>query len=484
MSAENTVRFKEQKLLLQQKPKPQEVTIVPPSQVTKEEKLDASIMSNSIKVNRSFEEAGVATTSLMGRYAEMYMNWYNSFFPLAPKIDDNPYLKHIKYIKEAGDAARIFMKNGEKIGVTPKEEVASLGPTKLFHYKAPKEYDPDVSKELFERRKGKDLFVLFARMNDKDIYDLSKGKSYIEHMLKQGYSSIYILQWGEVKKGEPGWEKYKNTNFEDDVLVTMPHMIKEMQKHSGNNKFLMQGWCQGSALALMYASLQPELWPDSGLEKVVSLTPPLKHSPEDKDPLTVMVREHASELPALVAANDGVMPGEIIDTAVKYRDSWNYVVAPYIAAFEAVRKGDQRTIKSMKEMQVWMKSLTSLPGEWYLRYIREMYNNNLVEGRIVLTDPKTGEGHRVDLKNVNVPTLFVGADKDDITPPSQWAEAPKWINGAEVIINPGGHVGLMISGKAKDTTWKGIREFIDRDAGTLPKQNSIFQIKPPARQVA
>lgn len=388
--------------------------------------------------------------------------------PFRPFVDAHEELIHdivVKPVVDLGHAAETFTEKRD-IGVTPKTEVARHGMARLYHYESEKVSETDVEKHR------EPLLLVFARMNKPEIQDLAKQKSYVEAMIRKGYD-VYALDWGDLKKGEPLYQEEAQKDMGDDVLDTMPHLIGAMKEHSGAKEFDMQGWCQGAVLTAMYAALQPEIQPDAGLRKIVLLTPPLDY-PEDAGPLAEMVRDNTINLDAIVEANGGSMPGDAIDMGAKMRDFSKYVLGPYLAALKVV--DNERARENMILMQNWMQDLTDLPGPWYLQFIEEMYRkNNLVNGRVRLTDHTTGDEYVVNLRNITIPVQVVGAELDDIAPRQQWINARDYFPNSRYVqvdeISGAGHIGLM-TGKGAPKTWETINQFLHPKTESTPEQES------------
>lgn len=152
-----------------------------------------------------------------------------------------------------------------EIGFSPYEiiEGSKLGPVTLRHYVADKK----------NKRNNKILYLASPLINMPEIYDLAKGKSVIEPLIKQGYE-IYL-----VDHGNPGPE-YTDLGLDfyaKTVHDTYLDIIK--RTHPGKPIFAM-GYCMGGTLLMPYLARRAEERQLEGKEmdikKVALIVAPVK----------------------------------------------------------------------------------------------------------------------------------------------------------------------------------------------------------------
>ncbi|MEQ1897132.1 MAG: alpha/beta fold hydrolase [Vicinamibacterales bacterium] len=311
------------------------------------------------------------------------------------------------------------------IGQTPKEVVWTLNKAKLYRY------TPVVPAE---KRHPVPLLLVFALMNRPSIMDLRPGHSFVEFMVKQGYD-VFLLDWGS-----PGPED-KGMKFDDYALEYIPRAVRKLKTITGSDEFSLLGWCIGSIITTVYASLRP----DDGLRNLLLLTAPLDFS--DKTSLTFArwTDERFFDLDK-VLATFGNMPGEMIDYGARALKPVENYVSSYVKLFDNM--DDPKAVEAWHAMNTWMTDIIPIAGGAFRQLIDDLYRNNrLIKGEFVV------RGERVDLGRLRANLLNVIATGDHITPPCQSESVMAKVGSAdqEVIRIRGGHIGIMAGGQASRT---------------------------------
>ena len=319
---------------------------------------------------------------------------------------------------------RVFTQRAP-IGQTPKEVVWTLNKAKLYRY------TPVVP---VEQRHRVPLLLVFALMNRPSIMDLRPGHSFVEFMVKQGYD-VFLLDWGS-----PGPED-KDLKFDDYALEYIPRAVRKLKTITGSDEFSLLGWCIGSIITTVYASLRP----DDGLRNLLLLTAPLDFS--DKTSLTFArwTDERFFDLDK-VLATFGNMPGEMIDYGARALKPVENYVSSYVKLFDNM--DDPKAVEAWHAMNTWMTDIIPIAGGAFRQLIDDLYRNNrLIKGEFVV------RGERVDLGRLRANLLNVIATGDHITPPCQSESVMAKVGSAdqEVIRIRGGHIGIMAGGQASRT---------------------------------
>ena len=313
------------------------------------------------------------------------------------------------------------------IGQTPKQLVWTLNKAKLFRY------TPVVPAA---ERHPIPLLLVFALMNRPSILDLRPGHSFIEYMVKQGYD-VYMLDWGA-----PGPED-KNLKFDDYALEYIPRAVRKMKAVSGAEEFSLLGWCIGSIITTIYASLRP----DEGLRNLLLLTAPLDFS--DKEALTFAkwTDERYFNLDK-VLATFGNVPGEMLDYGARALKPVENYVSSYVKLFDSA--DNPEAVEAWHAMNTWVTDLVPIAGGAFRQLIDDLYRNNrLVQDQLMI------RGERVQLANIKANLLNVIATADHITPPCQSVSIMSKVGSAdkEVLNIEGGHIGIMAGNQAARHTW-------------------------------
>ena len=311
------------------------------------------------------------------------------------------------------------------IAQTPKELVWTLNKAKLYRY------TPVVPPE---QRHPVPLLLVFALMNRPSIMDLRPGHSFVEFMVKAGYD-VYLLDWGK-----PGKED-KHMTFADYALEYIPRAVRKMKTVSGSEEFSLLGWCIGSIITTLYASLRP----DDGLRNLLLLTAPLDFTAKESLTFAKWTDERYFDLDKILATF-GNMPGEMIDYGARALKPVENYVSSYVKLFD--NADDPQAVEAWHAMNTWMTDLVPIAGGAFRQLIDDLYRNNrLIKGEFVL------RGERVDLARIKANLLNVIATADHITPACQSESVMSKVSSTdkELIRIKGGHIGIMAGGQAKKT---------------------------------
>lgn len=326
------------------------------------------------------------------------------------------------------------------VGQTPKEEIWRLNKARLYHY------IPVVPPQ---QRFPVPLLLIFAVMNRSTILDLRPGASFVEYMVSKGFD-VYLLDWGS-----PGPED-RNLKFEDYVLEYIPRAIRKLKRFAGTDTFSILGWCLGALISTMYASLRPH----DGLENLILLTAPLDFEDKNCGGLVRWINQERFDVERLLAANGGLMPGELIDYGAKALKPVENYISQYLRLWDNL---DQpKIVESWHAMNTWVTDLIPMAGGFYRQLVHDIYRDNkLMKGTLAL------RGEPVKLENVKANVLTVVAADDHIVPPAETVGVmPKFgSHDKELLEIPGGHIGMMAGSAARKRTWPQIEGWLAQRSG-------------------
>jgi polyhydroxyalkanoate synthase len=322
------------------------------------------------------------------------------------------------------------------IAQTPKEVIWTLNKARLFRY---------VPVLPPEQRKPIPLLLVFALINRASILDLRPGNSFIEYMVSQGFD-VYLLDWGTAGPED------RNMRFDDYVLEYLPRAIRKLRAVSGSDEFSLLGWCIGAIITTMYAALRP----DDGLRNLILLTAPLDFSDRTCGGFIQWVTDQRFD-PDRLAAQYGIIPGELIDYGAKALKPVENYIGTYLRLWDNI--DNPKIVESWHAMNTWVRDLTPMAGGAFRQLIGDLYQKNaLMEGTMVL------RGERVDLGNIRADVLNVVAGEDHIVPPPESEGAMAKIGSAnkELLEIPGGHIGVMAGSAARKRTWPQIEAWLEK----------------------
>jgi polyhydroxyalkanoate synthase len=317
---------------------------------------------------------------------------------------------------------------GVEVGITPKEVVYRENKASLYHYRG------EVSEV-----KPIPVLIVYALINRLYILDLIPGRSFVQHLLTNGLD-VYAVDWGA-----PGDED-RSITFDYYIEGYLDRMVKKVVALSGAPQISLFGYCIGGTLAAIYSALHPER-----IKNLVLLTTPINFA--EAGYLARAVRKEYFPLDSLVDTLGNIPPGFMqagfkilnpLGDAAKFYNFYKHML-------------DESFLEDFFAMEKWVNDNVPFPGEAYRKYIRDLYQENLLyHGKF------TVNGQRVDLKRINAAHLSVVASEDTIVPPKAALCMKELISSEdnEAVLLPGGHVGVIVGGRALKTAWPRITEWL------------------------
>lgn len=305
---------------------------------------------------------------------------------------------------------------------TPRTVLYSEGCARLYRFL------PSTS------RVGPPILLIPSLINRWYVIDLRPGASLVEALVEAGID-VYCLDWGA-----PGDEDRYLTW--DHVLRRLVRAARRVRKLTGRDRIDMLGYCMGGTLATIACALQPTWF--SGL---INLLGPIDFSKSGR--LGEMVDPSIFDVDSVADAGN-VMGTQMQAGFVALRPTLN--MAKWVGVIDRALRGE--SLDGFVALERWASDNIAFPAAAYRTYIRELYQENrLVNGTHVAL------GRRVDLADIDCPTMAIVAEKDEICPPPAATAVP----GCEVISVPGGHVGAVVGSRARHILYPRLAEFITRN---------------------
>lgn len=315
-----------------------------------------------------------------------------------------------------------------EVGITPKEVVYRENKASLYHYRG----------EAHEV-KSIPVLIVYALINRLYILDLIPGRSFVQHLLSNGLD-VYAVDWGT-----PGDED-RSIPLDYYIEGYLDRMVKKVMALSGARQISLFGYCMGGTLAAIYAALHPER-----VRNLVLLTTPINF--EEAGYLARAVDKEYFPLDRLVDAL-GNIPPWFMQAGFKTLNPLGDVAKFYNFYKNML---DESFLENFFAMEKWVNDNVPFPGEAYRKFIRELYQENLLyQGKFTI------DGQRVDLRRINAAHLSVVASEDTIVPPKAALCMKELISSEDnqAVLLPGGHVGVIVGGRALKTTWPRITEWL------------------------
>jgi poly(3-hydroxybutyrate) depolymerase len=267
------------------------------------------------------------------------------------------------------------------------------------------------------------------------IVDFAPGQSQVQTARAAGLTRVFSLDWVGAT------QQTKGAGVQDYLDA-----IQESVARLGGRVHLA-GDCQGGWLAVIYAALHP----DQIATLTIAGAPVDFHAGEPliHDWMQTLAPDGMPFYRSLVAAADGVLPGDLLLTGFK-------IMQPEAETDRQLqllaRADDAEHAERYRLFEDWFQHTQPIPGAFYLWIVEHLFmHNELIAGTLEIG------GERVDLAAITCPLNLLAGSKDHITPPAQvYALADRvGTPPAQVtrVLAPGGHLGLFMSQAALRDHW-------------------------------
>lgn len=276
------------------------------------------------------------------------------------------------------------------------------------------------------------VLLVPSLINRHYVLDLMPGKSFAEWMVARGHD-VWVIDWGTPSAED------RYVTFDDITDRALGRALRVTSEVSGRGRAHVLGYCMGGTLAAIHAAVRPER-----VASLMALAAPVRF--DDDGLLARWTRSMSFDIDALVDGA-GNVPWQLMQSAF-------HMLRPTLTASKAVHMLDMawkdQDLDGFFALETWGNDNVSLPGEFYRRYIRDLYQaDSLRQGRFSLS------GRRVRLSDITCPTVAVTFEHDNIVPWQSCAELIEQVGSEDKdrIHLPGGHVGGVVSSKASTRLW-------------------------------
>jgi polyhydroxyalkanoate synthase subunit PhaC len=286
---------------------------------------------------------------------------------------------------------------------------------------------------------GQPVLMVPSLVNRAYILDLTPRRSLMRHLAARGLAP-FLVDWDA-----PGPEETAFT-LSDYVAGRLEAALEAVATET-RRKVAVAGYCMGGNLALALALRRPDL--------VASLT--LMATPWDFHAASAangpMMRALSAPLGGLIEAS-GALPVDMLQAMFASLDP--NLAARKFAAFARLKKRSARA-RDFVALEDWANDGVALAGPVARECLFGWYGAN---------DPKEGvwriAGQPVLPERLCVPTLVVIPDRDRIVPPESSRPLAEAIPGARLMCVRGGHVGMLLSGRAKTDVYAPLAKWLVR----------------------
>ena len=275
---------------------------------------------------------------------------------------------------------------------------------------------------------GRPVLFVPSLINPPDILDLDADRSLLRWLATQGVRPL-LLDWGA-----PGADE-RDCNIAGHVEQLLLPVIEQL-----GEAVTLAGYCLGGTIALAAAVLSPRV------EALAVIAAPWRFAGYPDDTRTALAALWAQADPAAQAI--GLMPMEVLQAAF-----WRLDPARSVAKFEAFgrKPAHDAAVGAFVRLEDWANDGPPLT----YAAAHELFHALYQEDR-----PGKGQWHvggrAIDPATLAVPVLDIASTTDRIVPA---AARP---GGGERIDSALGHVGMIVSGRAREAIWQPLAHWLSQ----------------------
>ncbi|TXC71829.1 class I poly(R)-hydroxyalkanoic acid synthase [Sphingomonas ginsenosidivorax] len=257
------------------------------------------------------------------------------------------------------------------------------------------------------------------------ILDLTPEKSFIRWAVGQGLS-VFMVSWksADATMKDVVWDDYVAAQV--DAIETVRALLDVPAVHSVG--YCVAGTTLAATLALLAARGQAETVASATFftaQVDFTAAGELQHFIDD---------EQLAMLAQL--SPDGFLDGRYMATTfnlLRGRDLiWNYVTQNYLLGQDHVPF----------DLLHWNGDTTNLPAKWHMRYLTDLYRDNL----LVTPGAITIDGTPIDLTKVITPTYVQAGREDHIAPAeSVWKLTQLFAGAVKFVLAGSGHIAGVVN---------------------------------------
>ncbi len=303
------------------------------------------------------------------------------------------------------------------VGCSDKEPVYAEDKLVLYRYRpraAPAGLPPVV--------------ICYALVNRPYMVDLQEDRSLVRGLLERGLD-VFLVDWGYPDGADRFLE------LDDYVNGYLDRCIDAARLAASSERVNLLGICQGGTMSLCYTALHPE----KVANLVAMVTPVDFHTPEN------LLAKWARELDVdRLVDTLGNVPGEFLNATFLALMPFRLTSQKYVGLADIV--DDPRQLENFMRMERWIFDSPDQAGEAFRQFVGWLFKENrLARGTLELG------GRRVDLGAIGCPVLNVYATQDHLVPPSASLPLGALVGTRDYATYafPGGHIGIYVSGRAR-----------------------------------
>lgn len=337
------------------------------------------------------------------------------------------------------DLARALAgRGGNPASVTARVEVHREGSLALYRYGAPRDGAPSAHPPVV---------LAYSLVNRPTVLDLLPDRSVVRSLLAAGLD-VYLADWGE-----PGLRESR-LDLAGHVL-RLGRAVRRAADLSGHETASVLGYCLGGTLGLALAAIEPAL-----VDRLALLATPVVF--HDGGLLGAWARGSGLDPAALACTSHGNVSGVMSRELLRFQDpvgQWKKWTTLAERAF------DGEFVRAFLAQEAWANDAVDLPGRAFADVITLLYR----EDRLAKGTWEIG-GRPVRLEEVTAPVLNLLSSGDKIVPGDCTEPVAALVSPrahVETLRVSGGHIGMTVGRRARETTHAALSRFLTQDRENL-----------------
>jgi polyhydroxyalkanoate synthase len=288
------------------------------------------------------------------------------------------------------------------------------------------------------KRGARAVLVVPSLINRWEVLDLTPEKSLLRAMAHAGLRP-YLVDWGTPDADE--------RQFDLDAYVARLDRALGFVAKRARRRPAVMGYCMGGTLTVALAALRPR--------RIAGLA--LLAAPWDfhADKTGHAFLLSAGPLLARLAEQAGELPVDILQTLFWSLDPW--LAVKKFGRFLGMDPASE-TAREFVLLEDWLNEGPPLAGPVARECLVGWYGENL---------PATGQwtvgGKRIVPSRIKLPALVMIPSGDRIVPPlsaAALAEPQRGLKNATRLDLPLGHIGMVVSGRARELCWTPLLDWL------------------------
>ncbi len=341
------------------------------------------------------------------------------------------------------------------VGKTPKDVIWQQGTARLYRYRATTETVHPLP-----------LLMVHSLISKPYILDLIPGNSFIEYLVGQGFD-VYMADWGTPRPED------KSLTLESYVLDMIPQCVELMLEESQASEFSLFGYCMGGMLALMYAATHPE----APLRNLVTLATPVDFTQMGLQ--SFWAQEPFMDVDRVVDTLGNVPPQMLMQSFRMLKPASEVSPVKYINLWQNVL--NDKFVEQYRAFDQWTTDHIPFAGECFRQTTKEIVRENkFYKGTLEIG------GRSAALSNITCSFLAVAAQNDHIVQLAATQVQPELVSSTdkELVVMPGGHVGLAAGRKAVQSLWPKVAGWLAERSQPAPESATQPEIELIVERIA